>query len=147
MDELFDVTAGPLGGIAAARAVLMIEPAFTSACVMVRIAVHVVDAPGARVATGQVTADRPLRGSVTPNDVRVTLPALVTANENICESPNDAPVGAVSVVIATDLIKLSALDWLIGVEVDDGAEVTGEPNGGVALAVAVLSIVPALTSA
>ena len=37
---------------------------------------QVVDAPGASVVTGQVTG--PTFGSVTPTEVRVTLPVLVT---------------------------------------------------------------------
>ena len=37
-----------------------------------------VDAPGARVVTGQVIADRPGIGSVTVTALRVTLPVLVT---------------------------------------------------------------------
>ena len=44
----------------------------------VREAVQVVDAPGARLDTGQVTADKPASGSVTPTEVSVTLPVFVT---------------------------------------------------------------------
>lgn len=109
VDELFDTTVGPDGGVPDAEAVLMIDPAFTSVWVMVRVAVQVVDPPGANVVDGQVMAERPVRGSVTPIDVSVTLPVFVTANENVCTSPNDAPVGAVSVVIATDLTNVSVL--------------------------------------
>ena len=69
---------------------------------MARVAEHVVDAPGARVVTGQVMADKPGSGSVMTTAVRVTLPVFVTKNENVWVSPNDAPVGAVSDVIATD---------------------------------------------
>ena len=65
---------------AEAVAVLAIVPASTSAWVTVYEAVQVVDAPGARVAAAQVTADRPGNGSATPTDVSVTLPALVTMN-------------------------------------------------------------------
>ena len=147
VDELFDVTAGPLGGVALADAVLMTNPAFTSACVIVRVALQVVDAPGARVIDGQVIADKPGSGSETPTEVRVTLPVLVTTNENVCVSPNDAPSGVVSVVIATDLVNASVFAWLIGVAVDEAAEFTAGPDGGVPLAVAVLLIEPALTSA
>ena len=100
---MFDVTGGlPLGGVAEADAVLMIDPAFTSAWVIVRVAVHVVDVPGARVVDGHEMAERPDSGSVTPTDVIVTFPVLATRNENVCTSPNDAPVGATSVVIAAD---------------------------------------------
>ena len=67
------------------------------------MAVQVVDAPGASVVDGQVMLDRPANGSRMETEVSVTLPALVTANENVCVSPNEAPVGPVSVVMATDL--------------------------------------------
>ena len=67
------------------------------------MAVQVVDAPGASVVDGQVMLDRPGNGSLMETEVSVTLPALVTANENVCVSPNDAPVVPVSVVMATDL--------------------------------------------
>ena len=142
-----DVTAGPLGGVALAAAVLMTDPASTSAWVIVRVAVHVADPPGANVVDGQVIADKPGNGSVTPTDTSVTLPVLVTANENDCTSSIDAPVGAVSVVIAADLTNDSVFAWLIGVAVDEAAEFTAGPDGGVPLAVAVLLIEPALTSA
>ena len=39
---------------------------------------QVSEAPGARVVLGQLMADRPAMGSVTPTEVRVTLPVLVT---------------------------------------------------------------------
>ena len=147
VDEVFDVTAGPNGGLPDAVAVLLIVPAFTSAWVMVRVAVHVVEAPGASVVDGHVIADRPPRGSEMATDVTVTLPVLVIRNENVCVSPNDAPVGAVSVVIATDFASDRVLVWAIGVDVDDEADVTAGPDGGVPLAVAVLVMTPAFTSA
>ena len=100
--ELLDVMAGPLGGDPVADAVLMIDPAFTSVWVMVRVAVQVVEAPGANVVAGQVMADRPGIGSLMLRPVSVTLPVLDTANEKVCVSPSDAPGGAVSVVIAAD---------------------------------------------
>ena len=106
---MFDTTVGPDGGVPDAEAVLMIDPAFTSVWVMVRVAVQVVDPPGASVVDGQVMADRPVSGSVMATAVNVTLPVLVTANENVCISPSEAPVGAVSVVIATDLTNVSVL--------------------------------------
>ena len=72
------VTAGPVGGVPDAVAVLLTAPASMSAWVTVRDAVHVVDAPGANDDTGHEMADRPGSGSVTPTEVRVTLPVLVT---------------------------------------------------------------------
>ena len=73
------VTAGPVGGVPAAVAVLTTWPASTSAWVVVYVAEHVTDAPGASVVTPlQSTVDRPGRGSVRPTDVSVTLPGFVT---------------------------------------------------------------------
>ena len=106
VDEDAEVTVGPDGGVPEAVAVLATTPAFTSDCVMVRVAVQVVDAPGANVVDGHVMADRPGSGSVMVTEVSVTLPVFVTAKENVCVSPNDAPVGAVSVVSATVLVRL-----------------------------------------
>ena len=45
------------------------------------VAVQVVEAPGASVAAGQMTAESPGSGSATPTPERVTLPPLVTTNE------------------------------------------------------------------
>lgn len=106
VDELFDVTAGPLGGVPKADAVLMIDPELTSPWVMVRVAVHVVDPPGANTVEGHEIVDRPANGSATETAVKVTLPVFVTANENVCVSPNEAPVGAISVVNATLLFSV-----------------------------------------
>ena len=110
------------------------------------MAAQVVDAPGARVLDGQLIVDNPVSGSETATAVSVTFPVLVTRNENVWISPNDAPVGTVSVVMATDFVRLMVFVVAIGVEVDDDAEVTAGPEGGVPAAVAVLLIVPALTS-
>lgn len=66
---------------------------------------HVVDAPGTSVVDGHEVADNPVKGSVILTEVNVTLPVFITANENVCVSPTDAPVGAVSVVIATDFVS------------------------------------------
>jgi len=68
----------PPGGVPVAVAVFAIEPAFMFASVTVYVAVHVVDTDGAKVDTGHDTADKPGNGSVTPTDVSVTLPVLVT---------------------------------------------------------------------
>src|SRR5262249_45166686 len=55
------VTAVPLGGVPVAVPVFVMLPAFTSACVVVYVAVHVMDAPGASAVSGQFTLDRPTR--------------------------------------------------------------------------------------
>lgn len=145
--ELFDVTGEPDGGVPLAFAVLLTDPAFTSAWLMIRVAVHVVDAPGVRIVSEQLIDDRPGNGSTMAIAVSITLPVLVTKNEKVCVSPSDGPVGVVSVVSVTDLDSESVLIWLIGVAVDDGFDVVANPFGGLALAVAVLSTDPALTSA
>ncbi len=74
--ESVAVTADPVGGVPEAVAVLTTWPASTSACFSVYVAVHVVEAPGARVVTGQVTV--PTFASVTFTACRVTLPVFVT---------------------------------------------------------------------
>jgi hypothetical protein len=82
-----DVTAGPVGGVPVAVAVSMIEPASMSACVTVYEPVHVVDAPGASVVTGQVITggvpvpENAVSTALTP--VNVALPVLVTWNEYV----------------------------------------------------------------
>ena len=144
---MFDVTPGPVGGVPEPDAVLMIDPASTSVWVIVRVAVHVAEPPGASVVDGQLIGERPGSGSATATAVKVTLPVFVRANENVCVSPNDAPGGARSLDNATDFVNNSVLDCTIDVEVDDGEEVTSAPDGGVPVAVAVLLIAPALTSA
>ena len=64
VDEELDGTAAPFGRRADAVAVLLTTPASTSACVTTwALALHVVEAPGARVETGQETA--PALGSGT----------------------------------------------------------------------------------
>ena len=70
------VTSVPLGSVPVTVAELSTTPASTSAWVSVYVAVHVVDAPGASVVTGQETV--PTFGSSTTTPVRVTLPVLVT---------------------------------------------------------------------
>src|ERR1700722_7521546 len=78
VDEGAETTAGPLGGVPCAVAVLLTTPASTSAWTMTCavVAVQVSCAPGAKEALGQVTA--PAVGSLTPTAVNVTVPVLVT---------------------------------------------------------------------
>ena len=143
---MFDAITGPLGGVPEADAVLMIDPAFTLVWVIVCVAVQVVDPPGARMVAGHEIADNPVNGSVTATEVNVTLPVFVRANEKVCVSPNDAPVGAVSVVRATVLVSVIVFVCTIGVVVDELFDVTAGPDGGVPEADAVLTIDPASTS-
>jgi hypothetical protein len=73
------VTAAPVGGVPDTVALLLTTPASTSAWVTVYVAVHVVDAPGANVVTGQDSA--PTLASATLTELKVTLPVLVTMKE------------------------------------------------------------------
>ena len=72
------VTFGPVGGVPVATPVFLSFPASTSAWVVVYVAVQVSLAATARVDAGQLTADSPGIPSVTPTEVSVTLPILVT---------------------------------------------------------------------
>src|SRR6516164_2630758 len=73
------VTTTPVGEVPVAVPVLEMLPLSTSACVVVYVAVQVVDAPGASVVMPpQLITDRPECGSVTPTAWRVTFPVLVT---------------------------------------------------------------------
>ena len=108
VDDVADVTTGPESGVPDAVAVFAIAPVFTSPCVIVRVAVQVVDAPGVSVVDGHEMLDKPVSGSVMLTEVKVTLPVLVTRNEKAWVSPNDAPLGAVSVVKATDFARDNA---------------------------------------
>ena len=70
------------GGVPCAVAVLVTDPASTSACVVPHVAVQVYSAPGAREAFVQVIADRGGRSvSFTWTPVRSTFPVLATAKE------------------------------------------------------------------
>ena len=82
-----EVTLTPAGVLPVASAVLVTEPASTSACVAEYVAVQVTLAPGASgvMPAGQLMADRmPVPendSSLTEAPVIVTLPLLVTLNE------------------------------------------------------------------
>ena len=83
-DDGFEVMVAPRGLSADAVAESTIEPLSISAWVATYVPVHVVDASGARVVTGQVTVTDvagAVAVSVTPSRVAVTFPVFVTANE------------------------------------------------------------------
>ena len=131
------VTGGPAGGVPDAVAVLASDPASMSACVTVYVAVHVVDTPGANVATGHETADRPGNASDTPTDVSVTLPVFVTTNEYETVAP-------ASVTEAGDTDLAMAIDGVrTVVTVSASVSVTVEPLGADPVTVAVFAIDPA----
>ncbi len=78
-----DVTVPPDGSVADTVAEFATDPLSISAWVTVYDAVHVVDAPGARVVVGQVIApnvspeEAPVKLSATDRPVTVTFPVLV----------------------------------------------------------------------
>ncbi len=89
--ESVPVTGGPVGGFAPTPALLATWPLSTSACVSVYVAVHVVVAFGASVATGQLTV--PTVASVTETEVSVTLPVFVTTKLYAMVAPAALPDG------------------------------------------------------
>ena len=109
-------------------------------------AVQVVDAPGASVVTGQVTA--PAVGSVTARLVIVVVPVFSTRNDHAIVSPRSVLPSASTSVTAADLVSCSAGAWATGVSVEDGLDGTGVPaRRPAAVAVAVFETTPASTSA
>ncbi len=85
-----DVVVPPAGFVPAAVAESLIEPLFRSACVVVYVAVHVTDAPGASDAApgGQVgpVVNAPAGAvcvSVTATFVSVTLPVFFTTKQYV----------------------------------------------------------------
>src|SRR5690348_3765814 len=104
-----------------------------------------VEAPGARTATGQVTTGRvpvPENAvSSTTTPVRSTLPGFVTSKLYVTVAPAvPAEVGS------TDLTRMSAAVAGMVTTAVEGGEVTASPDGGVPLAVAVSVTDPASTS-
>src|SRR6185312_3682613 len=78
-----------------------------------------------------------------------TLPALVTRNEYAIVSPASVmPLPLTSTGAAAVFTRVSAgAGVLVGVDVVAGSLVTGVPPGGVPVAVALLSTLPAVSSA
>ena len=79
--EAGEVTVAPAGVLPAAVAVSLMEPASISAWVATYVAVHVVDAPGAKDVTGQVTVTAvagAVAVSVTTIEEIVTFPVFFT---------------------------------------------------------------------
>ncbi|MDH2430314.1 hypothetical protein, partial [Sphaerisporangium sp. TRM90804] len=140
-----EFTAGPDGGVPLATAVLTIEPASTSACVVTYVPVQVVDAWGASVVTGHVitgSGPEPENAvSVTPTLFSVAVPVFTTAKEYVITRPTATTVLGEAVLsnemsVAGDPVTV----------VDDGAELTGGPVGGVPVATAVFVTDPVSTS-
>jgi len=117
-----------------------------SACVTAYVPVHVVEASGASVDTGQVITgavpvpENAVSAADTP--VNVTLPVLVTRNEYATDCP--APLTTVGVADFVNEIEGAGVTVTVA---EDGADVTAGPVGGVPDDVAVLVIEPASMSA
>jgi hypothetical protein len=137
-----DVCGWSFGSSPVTVAELKTDPASTSACVVTYVAVHVVDAPGASVVTGQTGWDTPGRVSLTTMLCNVTSPVLATRKlyEIVCPPP-------VKDVGNADFTIARSADGPVVMVADDGGLVSGGPDGGVPVAVAVLVSCPALTSA
>ena len=91
------------------------------------VAVQVVDAPGASVVTGQVTA--PAVGSVTARLVSVVVPVFFTRNDQAIVSPRSVWPSALTSVTAADLVSCRAGACATGVSVEDGFDGTSLPFG------------------
>ena len=103
--------------------------------------------PGAMEVTGQVMADKPTIGSDTAIAPSVTLPVLVTAKRYLSVSPLvTPPLPSASLFEPSDLARVS--DDVCGTAVvDEPVAVTVVALGVLAAAVALLTMVPASTSA
>ena len=140
------------GGVPCAVATLATLPAFSSAAVIVYAPlVQVVAAAGARVVTGQVTAT-PAAFSIASSTAMppsVTLPVLVTTKDQVMVSPALVrPSAVVSTTCLTDFTSVRSGAEVPGNLTSDGGVVTGVVLPfGVPVAVAVLVITPASTSA
>src|SRR5581483_6505063 len=125
------------GCVPVAVAVFVTEPAFASACVVVYVAVHVSDAPGASELAGHEIADKvPVPVNVFSLIVtlfNVVLPVLVTLKLNVAVAP--APATDVGFTVFTRVIAGAGVG--AGTVTTDGGDVTGPPVGGVPVAVAV----------
>ena len=144
-DEAAEVTWAPPGVVPEAVAESAIDPLSISAWVAVYDAVHVVEAPGARVVTGQVTVTAvagAVAESVTEIADTVTLPVFVTRKEYDTVWP-----AAVTVAGEADFTTVSAGAAVAVTVAVEGVDVTAVPPGVTPDAVAESLIDPASTSA
>jgi hypothetical protein len=140
--ELTGVTGEPPGLFADPDAVFVTDPAFTSACVTVCDAGHVIEAPGASVA-GTAGTHVPIvaLASVTLTFDRVTLPVFVSTIEYVIVSPAFVGIAVDVWVLTTE--KPGA--GVIGVDTESASD-TAAPTGGVPDPFAVFDTEPAFTS-
>ena len=139
------LTTAPVGGRPLTLAVLRTDPASTSACRTVYVAVPVAVCPGVRVfgEPGQVIdgALRPARVSVSVTPLSVTLPELRIVNANVTVLPTSPDP------VVTEPVFCTAIDGTAAIRTVEGAvPVTAAPRGGVPVAVAVFATAPASTS-
>ncbi len=133
------VVVPPVGDVPDAVAVFATWPESTSTWVSVYVAVQVVDAFGARVATGHETV--PTLRSLTLTACSVTLPVLATRNVYGIVEPAVLPV-AVPACLST---AIAGRDGIGRVTVS--VAVAAAPLGGFAETLAELTTCPASTSA
>ena len=125
------------GGVPVAVAVFVIDPALTSAAVVVYVAVQVSLPPGAKLAPGQKIADRPTIGSMTVTGSSVTFPVFITAKLYVTEVPAEVKLETLAALTSVMLGADGALTEAI-----DADEVTAGPLAGVPVAVAESLITP-----
>ena len=95
------LTVAPDAARATAEAMLSIRPLSMSACVTMRVAVHVIDAPGASVCGGQFATTAIVSVTVTASSV--TFPVFVTVIVYPTRSPTaEKPVDVVDFTICND---------------------------------------------
>ena len=125
---------------------LLTTPASTSAWLTVcTAAVQVVVEPGVSEVNGQLTG--PAVGSVTPTDVSVVVPALVTLKVQVIVSPRSVLKSPLTSLTAAFLTSLRFEVRVTAVSVCELLEVVVAPAGVRPVAVAVLLTTPASTSA
>ena len=115
--ESVSPTEGPVGGVPATVAVLVIDPEFMSPNVTAYDAVHVIVALAANDDPGHDTADKPGNGSETTIDDNVTLPLFVTKNEYVTVWPAaDTDTGRADLPNVIDGLEASTMMELLSNE-------------------------------
>src|SRR5690606_24605240 len=117
------VNGGPLGGVPVPVAEFATEPASTSACKIVYVAVPVTLSPGNNVPvlvgqTGKLIADNPTMGSVTATEVNVTVPVFASTNVYVIVSPA-TPVPEVTAPVFTRVMPLVTTRGTVSGSVSD----------------------------
>jgi hypothetical protein len=144
------VAAAPVGGVPLPSAVFTTAPASMSCWVSGYSAVPVTDCPGASTPVGpgqpsKVSGPIPASASVAPTPVRVTLPSFDSTTDQVTTVPatTGAPTGSEPVLSTV----ITGAAGAVAVTSRGEASDTAEPIGGSPVAVAVLVMEPASTSA